>query len=46
MNYQQDSPEETGLIFNERDSLYEQVAGKPPFFDMHTTVIALLDNAI
>jgi hypothetical protein len=46
MNYQYDNLEETGLIFNQQDSLYEQVTGKPPFFDMHTTVIAPLDNAI
>jgi hypothetical protein len=46
LNYQFENPEDTGVTFNEETGLFEPVSGNPPFFTMHTTVIALLDNAI
>lgn len=46
LNYRLGEVENGGLTYDDENQLFTQITGRPPFYTMHTTVIAPLDKAI
>lgn len=46
MNYRFEDVQNGGLTYDEQTQEFSQISGEPPFYTLHTTVIAPLDKAI